>query len=371
MTTGPASGRGRFLLACSLTLCLAAGAVGAGDGLAAGGPSGRAAWTALDSDRLRAELDRTDEVIQRAAESIRGCTSAKAKVLLERASDLQLRARRQFGSGGPTTPSRPVLDLTRRARELAVDAIEHCQSESRTLDALATTLEATRQRLVQARSAVSESPSVETRRLLEAGAWQLEKAEEAYRAGEHRRAVMLCGAARGLIDRALVSGHAGSGHGTTTPSRVESALERTDMILAEVRAAEGADQQPQAIVLLRQADREQERARALYAEEKPLLALRRTQAARRPALDALALLQRGPDADQAKAAMETTARLLEHSREEIRGSGSGEAIRLLDAAETQLDQGRRALDRGDRAGAASAARRADGLLRRAQEMAGR
>ena len=118
---------GRIPLHLLLVLCLGLLALPGGRAAGAGfdsGPTGTAG--AADRDKISDEIDRTETVIQRAAEQLQGCSNRKGAALLEEAKRLQEKARESIG--GPTTPAGAsrALAYTRKARELAVQAIEAC-----------------------------------------------------------------------------------------------------------------------------------------------------------------------------------------------------------------------------------------------------
>lgn len=336
-------------------------------------PSAAAPLVSLDPfgrDRLLVELERTDQVLQRAGESLRDCSSPKANLLLVEGKKLQDEARTLYSTGSSTVPPARILLLTRRARSLAVDAIEQCQVEAGAHEELRVLLDTTSNLLQDARSAVEASGNAEAGRLLDAGLWQLDRAREAYRAGEYRRAILLGGAARNLVHRALDRVR-GADEPSGAGARLDLALDRTDALLTELREMIGAGADVSAKALLEKAEREQEQARGLRERGAAAGALRRTQAARASALDALWLIQRAPDPDRLRDAANMVERLLAEASPEILGSGSAEAAELLAKAQDQLRTARAELAGGDIDRAAEAVRTADSLLRRAAEKAAR
>jgi len=309
-------------------------------------------------------------VLQRAEENLRDCASPKATALLNQAVELQRKAIGLYENAGSPGPNRQVVALTLHARELAVDAIETCQVEFKAHESLRAMLDSTSELLRDANTSVTASRSPEARRLLDAGIWQLDKAREAYRAGEYRRAILLGGAARNLILRA-VSRSSGAAEGPGPAARVEVALERTDLLLADLRSTPGLQADPKARALLDGAEEAQEQARELLGRGRAAAALRRTQAARADALDALWRLARALDPGRIEDAAELVDRFLEETAPEIRASGSRDALALLEEARQQLAEAREDLARGDTERAAQGVRTADSLLRRAAERAGR
>ena len=319
-------------------------------------------------DRLLAELERTDRVLERAADHAADCSSPKAKVLLREARELQARARELYGAGGPTLPVDRIVILTRQARELAVDAIELCQVESKAQESLRSMLDSTSGLLDQAESTVAQSGSADARRLLDAAVWQLDRARAAYRTGETRRAILLGGVARGLVLRALDRARGGSG---AVGPRLEVALDRTEALLSEVRAADGWNEDPRARALLERAEREQDQARDLQSDGAAVAALQRTRAARESALDALWMLQRSPQPERIRDARELVARLADQAEAEIDSSGSAESRALLREVRVQLRAAEVAIAGRDWEQASAAVRTADSLLRRAVEKVAR
>jgi hypothetical protein len=154
-------------------------------------------------------------------------------------------------------------------------------------------------------------------------------------------------------------------------SRLETELDRTDALLAEVRATPGWSEDPKARALLEKAERAQEQARELHQDGAHRPALHRTHEARSSALDALWLLQRAPDPARLRSAVEMVARWIDQAAPGIRSSGSYDAQELLDKAVDQLQSAERALIEGDAERAAKGVRTADSLLRRAVEKAAR
>jgi hypothetical protein len=352
--------RGIALLLAPLALTLLAGTVAAGAG----------PLSVLDFRQdVERELNRTDDVLARARAHLTDCTSARGQGFLTQAAEIQEKARAAFRSlqdpNGQVRGLETVRRLSLRARDLALQAIETCQVEFQAHEALRDMMDSTQDLLGEARDAVTASGSAEGRRLLEAGLWQLDKAREAYRNREYRKAITLGAAARTLIQRAVQRARsAGLDEGA---ARVEAALDRTDLILSDVLATPGAADSERARALFDRARKEQGQAWDLYRAGRPEQALRRTRAARATALDALWLVQTGPAEAQIRAAVQTIERLLRETAPGIRRSGPEEAIRLVDRAEEEIRRAGDLLREGKPARAAEAARLADTLLRRAAD----
>jgi hypothetical protein len=342
----------RLLLAASLVVALAAPA-------AAGGIDSQA------RDKIQSELMRTDQVLERAEQTVRDCANRKAAAYLEEAKAQQAKARELLVGPTPGAGGAQALQLTLRARDLAVKAIELCVQPAAT-GALRDLLDSTEELVREASAAVNASGNPEARRLLEAGLWQLDKAREAYGNKDLRRAVSLGAAARNLLQRALQ--RAREDRSGRDEGLVEAALDRTDLLLSDVRASDPEEAKAQAI--LDRAQEQQNQARASYREGKTQLAMRWTLKARSSAFEAFWLAQRVPDNAHVQAALEMIEASLRESGPGIRTSGPQEAVQMLDKAQELAGSARRLLGDGDTDRAAREARLADSLLRRALEKSG-
>jgi hypothetical protein len=321
-------------------------------------------------DKIEAELDRTDQVIDRAEERLKDCADAVGLKLLDQARQLQEQAVKAWHAVNPTGPRSPqlVLGMTRKARDLALRAIETCV-EPVASETLRNLIDTTQDRAGEVAAAVGGGADEAVRRLLDAGVWQLDKAREAYQAGQYRRAMTLASAARNLIQRAWLRSQKTLQSGAS--SGAGEMLDRTDLLLAGVRESAGGDAGPKVEALLDLAQREQDQARSLSDQGRPDLALRHTEKARAGALDALWLVQHAPDPARIGAVLDWIDGLLQEAAEPIRASASPEAQQLWEKAGDQLQQARSALTGGDAARAMRQLRAADALLRQARARAER
>ncbi len=329
--------------------------------------------TQADSDRIQSELERTDQVLIRAADHLRDCESIRGRSLLREGRRIQSDAWARFRSRGESPEERrrdqaAAIRLTRSARDLAIKAIEACQVDFKAHQSIISMLESTQELAAEAGEAVRLSGSMDARRLLDAGVRQLEHAGDAYRSREMRRAITVGAAARRLIQRAVQRAQMDAGAGGA--ERAERALDRTDQIIREMAGPIGRGDR-RVTALMDRARVEQDQARSLYREGRFEQALRLTQTARRSVLDAWWQAQRAPDPDRVMRALEVVERVLQETGPEILRSGAPEALKLLEAAEGQVESAHTFLAQGDAVKAARAVRTADSLLRRASEGAGR
>jgi len=319
---------------------------------------------ARSREKLEQELERTDRVLERAADQLRDCSDRKAGLLMEEAKKNQDRARR--AGANPTAPGglEQALRLTLLAREQAVRAIEACVQPVAE-EALRRLLDSTQDLLSEAAGEVKASANLAAQRLLEAGSQQLDRAREAYRGREYERAATLGGMARNLILRARQRLRERDAVGARP--RAELALERTDLLLAEIRGHAEVLDDAKARALLERAEEQQEQASDLLRQGRIGPALRLTRLAREEGLKAFWRANRAPKLDSVRRAIDLVESLYADLAPSVRESGDAEAIRLLDLARDRLAAARDRLREGSAEPAAQAARQADSLLRRATE----
>lgn len=319
----------------------------------------------ISSDPAR-ELDRTDRILERAREQVGVSVSNRAHEYLDRAFDLQGQAKSTYDPRSRLT-WRPTYLLTMESRELARRALETAEIDVKAHESIRDLIESTRQLSEQAAALVHERGDPEAQRLLDGGLWQLQRAEEAYRSGEYRKAIRLAASARDLVQRSMQSAR---GDAASSAAAVEAAIDRTQALIEEVRVglAETADETAER--LLEEAVRLQASAVQMQQDRKPAIALRMTTQARQSALEAMLLVAKKPDADDVERALSAVDQLLQDVASVITSSGSDEAITLLDSARQRQSDARALLSQGKTSQALATARLAENLLHRAAQQAG-
>jgi hypothetical protein len=318
------------------------------------------------SNEVEKELVRTDMILDRAREQMGMSITSRANDLLRQAQELQQRAWRKFHTED-SRHHRQVLELTLKARELAQRAIETAELEAQAYEKTRDLVESTKDLIDRANTEIRESGDPQAIRLLEGGIWQLQKAREAYRSREYRKAIQLAATAHDLVERALQRSRDVS---TSDRSMTEAALDQTESLIGEVRDRLRASPDPKAQKLFEQARDLHSRARDHYRNDRDDMAIRLATRARQLALDALLILTRDPDRRDVEQALTIVEQLIEDLVPEIRRSDSERAKRLLRSARERHREAVEELDRGKLAKALETARLADGLLRRAAEAAG-
>lgn len=342
----------RLSLICILAVCLLLPA------LAAAQPQ---------THDIKAELERTDRILERAKEKVRISITSNAGDLLARAISLQKQAWRDVRT--PSEASlRNALSLTIRARDLAARAVEAAEIEIKAHETTRDLIESVRDLIDQAVTEVRESSDEQAGQLLQAGINQLQKAREAYLAHEYRKAISLATTARDLIQRAMTQAR------SVSPGRsreVEGELDRTNSLLDEVKAALDRSPSSKAERLYDDAKRLQRQAVMRHREGRDRLALQLTSQARQAAKDALVLTSQDPDREDVQRAISAVGRLISSLSSAIAESDSEDAKRLLNSARQRHAEASEQLERGNYKRALEIARLADGLLRRAAEAVGK
>ena len=318
---------------------------------------------------VRREIQTTQQAIERAREHLAEVHCSSGDRLLGNATDLQRRAQSEF-LGNTRSGNRQALLLTRQARDFVARAVQSCQVDVRAQDSIEKLFQNVDDLIQEARGRDDVQQDKQRLRLLEAGITQLEKAREAYRAGEFRRAARLATMSRNLVQRAL-QGSGLAGDGVVLSDQVASALERTDEVIAEARGkVSGASGSPEARALLQQAEQQQERARDLLQEGRPGVALRATELARTAAVEAMWQDDQTPQDLRVERAIEVVEDMLAELGADIRAAGDPDAMSLLEKAREQLDAARGHLADDRPVAAGRAVHLASSLLRRAAELAG-
>lgn len=310
--------RGRVLTMIALTVMV----------LAAHAPA--AAQTTDPRDRLSAELDRTDRILEQAREVVADSESERARTIREKAVELQEMARKLFEDcdRDHLTACEGAARATTRARREAFHAIRIAREQSSHEHQAARTIERAAHLLDEARAEVAgEDLSPRTEALLDEARAQLERARERHQARQFAVALELAQTAERLLREALGLG----GRGEVNPERVRRELERTDRLIERASPTVHESGNAEAIRVLDRSVEMQARAHAQFGRERPLMALRLTRDARELVHRALRLGEGPVNQDAVERGLRQTDQLIERVEPVVRASGDEQAIRLLEA----------------------------------------
>jgi len=314
---------------------------------------------------VRAAIIATEGVLVEAEKLVQERRCERGVALVERARELQEKARGATSLGGGGDRLHAALARTHQARTLAEQAVQTCRVETQAVDQVRSLLESTRELAQRAQGQLRARSSADADRLLQAGLDQLEKAESAYRQEQLQLAVSYVTVARKLIDRAL--NEAPATDALSEPAQVEAELTQTETVLSDLRAVTIA---PRRRGLFDQALSNQSRARSALAEGRLVQALEFTLAARRLAADLLRDGAQGADGSRVGRAIEIVENSFVRLEPNLRETGDATVLKLLEQSRESLDLARDQLGEGLFGPAARSARLAGTLLRQAAETAG-
>jgi hypothetical protein len=323
-------------------------------------------------ERLRQEIERTDDAIARAQQVVAASESERARGLLANAIHLQERAWFFFGECDLShlRACRAAAESTVRSRREAMHAIQVAREESSAERAAQQTIDRSQRWLDEAFDVVREegAPSDAALRLLEQSENQLGRAREQYRERQFVIALRLANNARNLIRRALALDDV-DGFG---PELVRRELERTRRLLERAAPIVRTDEDERSARLFEQALGMQERAGRMFEEERFLAAFKLTREARKLVQRALRLVNDVPvDADVVKQAIDQTDALIERVAPVVRESGLERAMALLERGIGRQQRAKELVTAEDLEAALAQTRVARNLVSEAHELAGR
>lgn len=310
------------------------------------------ALAAVDGDavsvRVRREIERTDLVIERAIDEVRGAANRFCHQQLAAARDLQSRARKRFPGGEVSQADlKSALRLTIQARDHALKAIDAARLEKQASESVRRTVDRSQEQASEIVGSIERSGNPLARRVFEQGIDQLQRARSALRSGNLQQAMRLAGLASNLIDRAGQI----AAEEMTAATAAATSVERTAALLREVEQALAESGSPaggrarlvEATQLLRRAGEHLQRR--LFGQ-----ALRLSLRARRDGLELLGELRDAPQPEVLAAMFEELRALAAEIAPEVSASGSRSAAQRLKVAEEMLAEARQLLaDRKSRA----------------------
>ncbi|UCG61194.1 MAG: hypothetical protein JSV52_12835 [Candidatus Zixiibacteriota bacterium] len=211
---------------------------------------------------LRAELERTDQLIEYARDAVRVASSVRAELYLENAVQLQEDAWDEFRIG---TMER-VGPLTREARELAKSSLIAARYTQQKQDVVLRKLERADELIQQVREQFRISTVDQTvAALMESAENSLRNAWEFYRNGEYRPALKLANQVENAIRR-MVSVSNREAQGAT---EVERYSENVRDYVEEARHQIAECDSETAMKLMEEAQVSLDLARSLISEDRP------------------------------------------------------------------------------------------------------
>jgi hypothetical protein len=152
-----------------------------------------------DPDRVRVQLERTGEVIERARQTIEECDNDRARAMLRIGIEMQSRAEAAFGEGRFLA----ALQLTMSARERVLKALRMCNAEENQRDRAEQVLRRTLEIIQRAQEIVSQSGDEHAREALSRAEQLEDRAVDEFRLEHFEASIRLSLAARAAAYRAI------------------------------------------------------------------------------------------------------------------------------------------------------------------------
>jgi hypothetical protein len=152
-----------------------------------------------DPDRVRVQLERTREVIDRARQTIEECNQERARGLLRIGIEMQERAETAFGDGRLLA----ALQLTMSARERVLTALRMCNAQENQRDRGEQVLRRTNEIILRAQDIVAEHADEHAREALSRGQQLEDRATDEFRLEHFEASIRLSLAARTAAYRAI------------------------------------------------------------------------------------------------------------------------------------------------------------------------
>jgi hypothetical protein len=152
-----------------------------------------------DPDRVKAQLDRTQELLERAREAIQECNNDRARAMLEAAFEMQGRAVEAARNGHYLVS----LQLTVGARERALKALRLCNLEESLQEGADRQIQQTDDAISRARETLETCQNEQARASLAQAMELQEQAKSEFRAERFRPALKLTQIARRAAYRSI------------------------------------------------------------------------------------------------------------------------------------------------------------------------
>jgi hypothetical protein len=153
----------------------------------------------VEGARIEAQLERTQEILERVRERVESCRQDRAVAMLRVAVELQMRARAVFAEGRCLV----ALQLTMQSRQKALEALRICGFEDRAEDRVQHFLVQTDVLIDRAREVVDESGGEQSRQALSSAVELQARAYVQFREGRFESALNLSRSARDAAERAI------------------------------------------------------------------------------------------------------------------------------------------------------------------------
>ncbi|MEO7868742.1 MAG: hypothetical protein ABIU54_13965 [Candidatus Eisenbacteria bacterium] len=154
-----------------------------------------------DPDRVRVQVERTNDLLERLRDRLRECEDNRARSLMRVAIEMQTRA----GSALAESRFLAALQLTMSARERALKAMRLCKLQDSFQESVTRALGRTDDMLTRAREVLSGADEPRAIAMLRSAEHLQAEAQTEYRAGHGEQALRMTQSARAFAHRAIRS----------------------------------------------------------------------------------------------------------------------------------------------------------------------
>ncbi len=319
-----------------------------------------AQWTS----NLERELEKTDEMIERAADASRNAGSIMANKHLENAVKLQREAKRAYRG----RMFQKSYKMTMSARDQINKAVAILKNSENNDSVVRRALERTNEILAQADEAITESGSLKAGSLFETSQKTQDEATRFFRGNRLKIAFKATLKARDIARRAIIAANSD----INNEGRVRRELERTDELISRAReqsvqlGANGEVSQ-----LLTNAEGIQSRAWESLTAGRLRVSVKQTMNARDVTKRALGIMERSSQPDRIESLLKQNHRLVERLKDILTDTPNPGVSRILEAAIAHQDNAIAAFKSKDFQTSMVEAKAARDLLLKAQSMPGR
>jgi len=294
----------------ALALVMALTLAAAGDALAQG------TGHMLEIER---ELERTEQMIRRTADLARDAGNARAVELIQRAMELQMRARNRFRNN----EMEMARANTMTARTLVQRATAMLLNPEERADRVEHELRRTDEMLSRARDHVGPAAPETVLSLLEFAQRQQEQSWELLRGGSLKPALRMTHQVREVLRKLAALA------GAANPERLQAEYQRTAELVETALVAARETANDRAMQMAEQAEEMMRRGHILMEEGKPHAARRHMEQARKLAKHALSLTGPGGGQGTFEAATERYERMYERLAARLQESRNDAALDVL------------------------------------------
>lgn len=315
---------------------------------------------AQEHERLRQELEQTDQILERARTVVEEYGNLRAREQLRFAYQLQERAKTLAGSPyASVVELTQALELSRRARTLAERAVQIASQQAHLEQRSLQALERLERRIEEARAMAGDAPDARALRTLELAHRRLEQAREAFHEQRFQEVIGIAVDTTRFLDNFVRPAP-----GLHLERMLENTRHLLDRAAEDLGTTAGAQELLQRATMLLETAEAERLAGRLGASERLVLE------ARDLVLRAMRLGETPLDTARVDLVLEETTAFVDDVAQQVRENSNPEAVTLCDNAKRHLERARELRLANKLQQALEEARVARHLARRATQVTG-